>query len=158
MFSYKICSVFGHSTIDICDELIIRLKLKFEHLIRDENYGIFYFGGFGMFDDLCWQIITELKQIYPHIQRVFCLSDPRHQRISKRPKWLKSEDYEQIIYLDLDFDWWYQRIYFRNVEIINQSDYIVFYVINTNGSGANKALQYAKKKKKSFENIAQIEE
>ena len=49
----------------------------------------------------------------------------------------------------------YQRIYFRNLEMIEQSDFIIFYVNNTENSGAHKAMQYAKRKKKAFINVAQ---
>lgn len=99
----KSCSVFGHSKIKITKELENNLKSTFKMLITQENVKYFYFGGFGEFDDLCHSIITELKNEYPEVYRIFCLSDPRHQRLSKRPKWLKEEDYEEITYLDLKF-------------------------------------------------------
>lgn len=149
----KSCSVFGHSKIEITKELENNLKSAFEMLITQEKVKYFYFGGFGEFDDLCWQIVTSLKGKYTNIKRIFCLSDPRHQRLSKRPKWLKDEDYEEIIYLDLDFDYWYTRIYYRNCEIIDRSDIVVFYVNHTEKSGAYKALQYAKRKEKQIINI-----
>ena len=149
----KSCSVFGHSKIEITKELENNLKSTFKMLIIQENVKYFYFGGFGEFDDLCHSIITELKNEYPEIYRIFCLSDPRHQRLSKRPKWLKDEDYEEITYLDLNFDYWYTRIYYRNCEIIDRSDFVVFYVNHTKQSGAYKALQYAIKKKKQIINI-----
>ena len=50
----------------------------------------------------------------------------------------------------------YQRIYFRNCEIIDHSDYCVFCVDeNAQFSGALKALEYAKRKKKEIENVFQ---
>lgn len=149
----KSCSVFGHSKIEITKELENSLKSTFEMLISQENVKYFYFGGFGEFDDLCHSIITELKNEYPEMYRIFCLSDPRHQRLSKRPKWLKDEDYEEITYLDLNFDYWYSRIYYRNCEIIDRSDFVIFYVNHTEQSGAYKALQYAKRKKKQIINV-----
>lgn len=149
----KSCSVFGHSKIKITKELENNLKSTFKMLITQENVKYFYFGGFGEFDDLCHSIITELKNEHPEIYRIFCLSDPRHQRLSKRPKWLKDEDYEEITYLDLNFDYWYTRIYYRNCEIIDRSDFVVFYVNHTEQSGAYKALQYAKRKKKQIINV-----
>lgn len=100
----KLCAVFGHSKIFVTEELKENLKNIIENLISNENFGIFYFGGFGEFDTLCWQLVTELKEKYPHIKRVYYLSDPRHLRKSKRPKWLRDEDYEDFIYLDLAFD------------------------------------------------------
>lgn len=147
------CSFFGHREIEITQDLIIKLQSIIEDLIVNKEYKTFYFGGFGEFDDLCYKIVSELKINHPFIKRVFCLSDPRHTRVSKRPKWLTKEQYEEYVYLDLEFDYWYQRIYFRNIEMINQSDFVIFYVNKTENSGAYKALQYAKKKKKPFVNI-----
>lgn len=118
----------------------------------------FYFGGLGQFDDLCYQTISELKIKYPHIRRIFCVSDPRWVRWDKRPQWLKNEVYEEVVYLDLKYDYWYTRIYYRNCEIINQSDIVVFYVKTKEKSGAYKALYYAKSKKKKFVNICEINE
>lgn len=151
----KICSFFGHKEITITEDLKNRIRGILDQMIKNENFTVFYFGGFGMFDDLCWQIITELKDKYMHIKRVFCLVDPRHQRISKRPKCLKVEDYEEFIYLDLEFDWWYTRIYYRNCEIVNQSDFIVFYANDVASSGAYKIYQYAKKNRKNLINLAE---
>lgn len=54
------------------------------------------------------------------------MTDPRHQRLSKRPKWLKDEDYEAFECFDMRYTGFYQRIYFRNCEIIDHSDYCVF--------------------------------
>ena len=149
---YNTCSVFGHSKIEITKELENKLFATFEDLIK-QGCEYFYFGGFSMFDELCHKIISELKLTYSQIKRIFCLSDPRHKRISKRPKWLKDEDYEEFIYLDLDFDWWYQRIYYRNCAMIDKSDIIIFYVEERENSGAYKAFKYAKRKKKELINL-----
>ncbi len=151
----KTCSVFGHSTIEITKELESKLFETLKNLI-DNGCENFYFGGFGMFDELCHKVVSELKLTYNHIKRIFCVSDPRHLRISKRPKWLKREDYEEFVYLDLEFDWWYQRIYYRNCAMIDKSDIIIFYAEERENSGAYKALKYAKQKKKSFINLTQI--
>ncbi len=150
---YIYCSVFGHREIEITKELEDYAFATFEGIIK-KGCKYFYFGGFGMFDDFCHKVITKLKEKYPYIQRIFCLSDPRHQRPSKRPKWLKDENYEEFIYLDLDFDYWYQRIYFRNCAMIDRSDIVVFYVEKQQNSGAFKALKYAKQKKKPYINLA----
>lgn len=72
---HKSCSVFGHSKIVITNSLKEKLYLTFENLIRQENVGYFYFGGFGEFDDLCWQIVTSLKEKYPIKSEYFaCLT------------------------------------------------------------------------------------
>ena len=148
----KTCSVFGHSTIEITKELESKLFEIMEDLIK-QGCEFFYFGGFSMFDELCHKVVSKLKETHNHIKRVFCLSDPRHLRISKRPKWLKSEDYEEFVYLDLEFDWWYQRIYYRNCAMIDKSDIVLFYAEERENSGAYKAYKYAKLKKKETINL-----
>ena len=151
----KSCSFFGHSEITITNELIDKITIIIEKLIVNENFGIFYFGGFGMFDDLCYTIVSKLKEKYTDIKRIFCLYDPRHTQKSKRPEWLKKEIYEEYIYFDLQYDYYYTRIYYRNCEIINRSDYVICYVANKNNSGANKALKYIKKNKKPYINLVE---
>lgn len=152
MQKHKTCSVFGHSKVEITKELENKLIETFKELI-EKGYANFYFGGFGMFDELCHKIVSELKRTYNHIKRIFCLSDPRHLRVNKRPKWLKNEDYEDFVYLDLEFDWWYQRIYYRNCAMIDQSDIVIFYAEERENSGAYKAFKYAKQKKKEIINL-----
>lgn len=147
---YKTCSVFGHREIEITYELKVKLKNTFIDLITNKNVGIFYFGGFGQFDKLCWEIITELQLQFPYIKRIYvCENENYVNRPHKRPKWLNFEDYEEIIYFSLDFDYWYTRIYYRNIAIIEHSDFNIFYILNSENSGAYKAFTYAKKHKKT---------
>ncbi len=150
-----ICSCFGHSEIIVTEVLSTKLFKVISDLIK-KGITIFYFGGFSGFDNLCHQVVSTLKLQHSNIKRIYCLSDPRHTRISKRPIWLKDEDYEEFIYLDLKFDYWYKRIYFRNCEMINNSDFVIFYVEKTENSGAYKAMQYTMKKKKEFVNLGTI--
>ena len=146
----KKCSVFGHSTIEITKEIESNLFEIIENLIINENVDTFYFGGLGQFDDLCYKIVSKLKIKYKHIIRIYALENPNWIKEQKRPQRLKNEEYEEVIYLDLKFDYWYNRIYFRNCEIINRSDFTIIYVRNKENSGAYKALKYAQKKKKQI--------
>lgn len=148
----KICAVFGHSSIKITRELEEKIFIVIEQLIN-QGCESFYFGGFGIFDELCHKVVSQLKATYTHIKRIFCLSDPRHLRTSKRPLWLKSENYEDFVYLNLDFDWWYRRIYFRNCAMIDKSDIVLFYVEKRENSGAYKTFKYAMKRKKKIINL-----
>lgn len=150
----KTCSFFGHSELEITNKLYILVKNEIENLIQNQNYSIFLFGGFSKFDDLCYKIVTELKTKYPHIQRIFCLWNQRFEEYRKRPNWLKNKEYDEYVYFPLKFDWWYTSIYYRNLEMIDKSNYIIFFVKNTEKSGSYKALQYAQKQKKHFINIA----
>lgn len=155
MESKKSCTFFGHREIVVTDKLINQITKIIKDKIENEQFKDFYFGGFGNFDDLCYKIVSKLKEEYNHIRRIFCLYDRKHINISKRPEWLKNEEYEDIIFLEPSFDGWYKRIYFRNLEMVDLSDFILFYVCNTENSGAYKTFKYAKKKKKIYINLAE---
>ena len=58
LINRKNCSVFGHRKIEITENLKDSLRVYFRNLILNDNVKIFYFGGFGEFDELCWQIVT----------------------------------------------------------------------------------------------------
>ena len=146
---------FGHRQIDINENLISILKTYIENLVK-QGFSTFYFGGFGEFDDLCYKIVCNLKLKYPYLRRIFCLTDRRYLNEQKRPAYLKNENYEEFVYFELDFDYWYKRIYFRNCEIVKNSDFIIFYVQNLEYSGANKTLSFAKKLKKDYVNIVDV--
>lgn len=151
----KTCSFFGHREIIVTKELKQKLRDIIENLITKENFVIFFFGGFGEFDNLCHEIVTKLKNKYSFVKRIYVCEDYNFvDRPHKRPKWLTKKDYEEFIYLDMRYTGFYQKIYFRNIEMIEQSDFILFYVNNTENSNAYKTMQYAKRKKKTFINIA----
>ena len=74
----KICSFFGHRTINTTTHLY---EIATAEIIRAINNGchIFYFGGYGDFDSLCHEIVTKIKmhtkQIrvpHPHGAALFC--------------------------------------------------------------------------------------
>ncbi len=149
-----ICSVFGHR--DIEDDINeIALYNFFKGLLVDKGITTFYFGGFGDFDALCHKLISCLKADFPYIRRVYCLTDERHLRPNKRPAYLTEETYEDFIFLAPDFNGWYKRIYFRNLEMIKASDFILFYAKPRPDSGAYKAYLYAKKQKTPLLNIVE---
>ena len=149
----KICSFFGHRQITNGEELRKRVTLLVEKLIVGKGYSIFLFGGWGEFDELCYNTVSHLKEKYPKIKRVYCVHDEKYLLECKRPEYLRTTDYEEYIYLPLSFDYWYTRIYYRNCEMIERSDYIIFYAEKKRDSGAYKALEYAQRRKKEFQNI-----
>lgn len=157
MILYNTCCVFGHRDITFNEndrELLFNL---FEDMIVNKNIYIFFIWWIWDFDDLCHEIITELKKKYPHIKRVYICEDYKFiSRPHKRPKWLKDEDYEAFKYYEMKYTGFYKRIYFRNCEIIDHSDYCVFCVDeNSEHLEAIKALKHAKRKKKEIVNIFQ---
>ena len=149
----KVCSFFGHRQITNTENLRKAINCLVEKLIVEKGYQIFLFGGLGAFDELCYEIVSALKEKYPSIQRVYCVHDEKYLLPSKRPDYLHKTVYEEFIYLPLAFEYWYKRIYYRNCEMIEKSDYVIFYAKNKQDSGANKALKYAKKRKKEYVNL-----
>ena len=66
----KTCSFFGHRKIELTEELIINLRQIIEDLILHHNVYTFLFGSRSDFDNICYDIVTELKEKYPCIKRL----------------------------------------------------------------------------------------
>ena len=149
---YNTCCVFGHRDITFDENDRELLYNLFEDMIVNKNIYIFLFGDF---DDFCHEIITELKKKYPHIKRVYVCEFYKYiEKPSKRPAWIKDEDYEVFEYFDMSYTGFYQRIYFRNCEITDHSDYCFFVLMKLlNILVQKKVLQYAKRKKKQIINV-----
>ncbi|MBE7082611.1 MAG: hypothetical protein E7378_02940 [Clostridiales bacterium] len=152
VISDKSCSVFGHRDIEEDNkDLKEKLYLVFEDLITNKNVKYFYFGGFGDFDYLCNMVVADLQKKYPFIKRYYVCDDYKYiDRPRKRPLWLKEEDYDELIYFEMRYKGFYKRIYFRNCEIIEHSDYVVFHIRHQNSSGTFKAFEYAQRSKKEI--------
>ena len=67
----KICSFFGHREIAITEELYATTTAEIMKAV-DLGCRVFYFGGYGAFDALCYEIVTKIKEDLPEkqIQRV----------------------------------------------------------------------------------------
>lgn len=66
----KVCSFFGHRDTPQTDELKQKVRETVERLIVEEEVDTFLFGSRSKFDELCHMVVTELKEKYPHIQRI----------------------------------------------------------------------------------------
>ena len=145
----KICCFFGHRKIEDRERIRRQVAELVEKRIK-EGFTLFLFGEF---DELCHEVVSHLKQSYPQIRRVYCVTEERHLRQSKRPKHLTEKDYEEFSYLQPSFEYWYKRIYYRNCAMIEKSNFVLFYAEERKDSGAYKALLFAKKSKKEYVNI-----
>ncbi|MBE6644488.1 MAG: hypothetical protein E7612_03805 [Ruminococcaceae bacterium] len=140
----KICSFFGHREIEVTNSLYATVTAE---ILRAVDFGcrIFYFGGYGEYDALCYKIVTELQKRIPDIKRIYCVA--REEYLRKMVRYFNKDDYDDIIFLQPSFNGWYKSIYFRNCAMIDESDYIIFYAEERENSGAYKAFKYAKKRK-----------
>ena len=153
------CCFIGHRTINETEELREKLHTIIEKLIVDNGVNTFLFGSKSDFDDLCHEIVTDLKENHPNIKRIYVRAE--YPDIN--------EDYENYL---LRF---YEDTYFpekmrnsgkavyikRNYEMIDKSEFCVVYYdektdIANRKSGTKIAFEYATKKNRKTINIAHI--
>ena len=65
------CCFFGHRMINETEELKIKLIEIIKKLIADEKVDTFLFGSKSRFNSLSLEAVTEIKENYPHIKRVY---------------------------------------------------------------------------------------
>lgn len=167
----KACFI-GHRVIEKTEKLKSSLKEVVKKLI---NAGCitFLFGSMSEFDNLAWEIVSELKNTYPYIKRVYVRSN--NQRIDNF--------YEEYLFT------LYEETYFptkiekagkysyveRNYEMIDNAKYCVFYYDENyvpkskvqskhdrllklrRKSGTKIAYKYAVKKKKTIINLFELQ-
>lgn len=119
------CCFFGHRKIAETEELRDNLYAVVENLIKDYEVDTFLFGSKSEFDDLCLNIVTDLKEKYPHIQRVYVRS--AYADIDE-----SYTDYLLEMYEDTYFPEKIRRsgkasYVERNQEMINKSKYCIVY-------------------------------
>lgn len=158
----------GHRTICKDEQLISSLKQTILELI---NKGVttFLFGSKSAFDDLSWKAVTEFKEIFSFIKRVYVRCS--HKYIDKSYEKYLHEFYEETYFppkIEKAGKYSYVE---RNYEMIDSSTYCVFYynenyVVNLNrrhkynmllptkdNSGTKVAYNYAIKKNKIIINL-----
>ena len=145
------CCFLGHREINITDELKENLRVVIEHLITEESIDIFLFGSKSRFDSLCQETVTELKEKYPHIKRIYVRAE--YPYISDHYKNYLLESYEDTYYPEKILNSGRAAYVERNYEMINESQYCIVYydeaiAPSTRKSGTKIALDYAIKKQK----------
>ena len=121
----KSCCFFGHRRIDETEELKNRLCGIIENLITNEKVDTFLFGSKSQFDDLCHETVSNLKEKFPHIKRIYVRSAYQHI-----PEW-----YEESLLKNNEGTYFPQHMenagrasyVERNQEMINHSKYCVVY-------------------------------
>ena len=121
----KTCCFFGHRKIDETEELKNNLRGIIENLIVNEKVDTFFFGSKSQFDDLCHKIVTELKEKYPHIKRIYIRSAFQHI-----PDWYEDsllQHYEDTYFPEHMENAGRTSYVERNQEMINKSDFCIVY-------------------------------
>ena len=73
------CCFFGHRGTAQTQELTDKIRGCVEALILNYGVNVFLFGSKSKFDDLCYTVVTELKEKYPHIVRVYVRAEFSHK-------------------------------------------------------------------------------
>ena len=121
----KACCFFGHRKINETPELTERLESVIESLIKEKAVNIFYFGSKSEFDSLCLKVVTDLKEKYPHIKRIYVRAEFPY--IDDSYKKYLLESYEDTYYPEKMINAGRAAYVERNYEMINNSRYCICY-------------------------------
>ena len=153
------CCFFGHRTINESEELRKKLTDIIETLITVETVDTFLFGSMSRFDSLCLEVVTKIKQKYPHVKRVYVRAEFPFINDDYKNYLLKS--YEDTYYPEKILGSGKASYVERNYEMINSSRFCIVYYDESYSpknrkSGTEIALNFAKKHKKEIINVLQI--
>ncbi|MBE6701695.1 MAG: DUF1273 family protein [Ruminococcaceae bacterium] len=150
------CCFFGHRTINESEDLKRKLTDTVENLIVNKKVDTFLFGSKSRFDSLSLEVVTKLKEKYPHVKRIYVRAEFP----------FISEDYMAHLLRFYDDTYYPEKLITsgkavyveRNFEMINNSKYCVVYYDEQNApttrkSGTKIALQYAIKKGREITNM-----
>ena len=155
----KVCCFIGHRTIDETEELVARLSALIEDLITKENTDTFLFGSRSRFNRLCYELVTNHKEKYPHIKRVYVRAE--YPYISDSYKAMLLKEYEDTYFPENVIGAGRAAYSERNEEMIRKSDICVIYyreslALTNRRSGTKNALEFAQKQKKRIINVGVI--
>ena len=142
----------GHSNFSFDNTVKEKLKELLLQEIRKNSACKFYLGGYGDFDSLCLNILKEIKADFPAIELLF-ITPYLNDNYSKLET--AKLHYDGIIYPPLENVPRQFCIAKRNEWMVNDADFLIAFVKYSWG-GAAKTLEYAKRKKVGFFNLAEL--
>ena len=150
------CCFIGHRTINETEELKLMLCDIIEKLIVENSVDTFLFGSKSRFNSLCQETVTEIKEKYPHIKRVYVRAE--YPDINEHYKNYLLESYEDTYYPEKIMNSGRAVYVERNYEMIDKSHFCIVYYDEQNApttrkSGTKIALDYAVKQGKQIINI-----
>ena len=140
------CCFFGHRKINETEELKSKLIEIIEKLIVENSVDTFLFGSKSRFNDLCYEIVSKIKEKYPHIKRIYVRAE--YPDIDETYKNYLSESFEETYYPEKIIGAGKASYVERNYEMIDNSSYCIVYYDELNApttrkSGTKIALDYA---------------
>ncbi len=153
----RTCCFIGHRTINETEELKERLCEIIEKLIVENSVDTFLFGSKSRLNERCLELVTDIKEKYPHIRRVYVRAE--YPYISDEYKNYLLEHYEDTYYPERIIGSGRATYVERNCEMIKNSRFcIVCYdgqnAPTTRKSGTKIALDYAIKQGREIINVS----
>lgn len=147
----KTCCFIGHRTIVETEALKARLYTCVEKMITELGIDTFLFGSKSHFNDLCLEVVSDLKEKYSHIQRVYVRAE--FPDIDELYETYLLERYEETYYPKNIVGAGKSVYVERNAEMIDKSRFCIVYydeknLPTTRKSGAKIAFEYAVKQGK----------
>lgn len=149
----------GHRKINETKEMKENLKKIIEKLIIVKGVNTFLFGSRSQFDDICLETVSELKEKYPHIKRIYVRAE--YHYINEQYEKFLSKFYEGTYFPEHIIKAGKGVYVERNYEMIKNSRFCVVYYdektdIANRKSGTKIAFEYAHKNNKEIINIANL--
>ena len=119
------CCFIGHRTINETEELKLMLCDIIEKLIVENSVDTFLFGSKSRFNSLCHELVTEIKEKYPHIKRVYVRAE--YPDINEHYKNYLLESYEDTYYPEKIMNSGRAVYVERNYEMIDKSHFCIVY-------------------------------
>ena len=122
-----------------------------EKLIVDEKVDTFLLGSKSQFNNLCLELVTAIKEKYPHIKRIYVRAE--YPDINEQYTNYLLESYEDTYYPEHIRSSGRAAYVERNYEMIDKSKFCIVYYDEPNApttrkSGTKIALDYAVNKRK----------
>ena len=153
----KSCCILGHRKFHLTDALRLKIEETIIYLITEHNVSTFFFGSKSNFTDVCFSVITQLKNRYPKIKRVYIRAEYPH--INQAYLQYLSSLFEDTYYYNKNLKSGKYNYIKRNQILVDKSDFCLFYYNpeyqpqSKTTSGTKLAYCYALKKEKIIFNL-----
>lgn len=145
-----VIAFFGHADFQSTNEYRKELLSLLEEEVQNEEVE-FLLGGYGNFDSFARSCCAEYKKTHPQTRMAFVTPYITEEYQRNRLSQVK-DLYDQIVYPELEKTPLRFAISKRNEWMAEKADLVIAYVACSRG-GAYKALQFARRKKKTVINL-----
>ena len=144
---FKSCACFGQNEIINENAVESSLSVMFEYLIQEQQTKMFYLGGVGKFDNLCANVLLNLKTRFEHIKIV--LVKPAIKNFENQIDF----KFDDVVEFKEKNEYEKMPLFSRDYKMAKNADFLVFYVEENSKNKANKILSFANLWKKNFVNL-----